>query len=77
VREESSQSPVPDAQVTVRLAHGEDDEPRELFSASTDRDGFVEACFEIPEPVDGGAEIVFAAIKGAVEAQLKKPVKRG
>lgn len=48
VVEEGSEAPVSGAEVVVSLISTEG-EPRELFAAATDDDGFVEASFDLPE----------------------------
>ncbi len=47
VLEDGSERPVGGAEVRIKLISTRD-EPRELFAARTDREGFLEAAFEIP-----------------------------
>jgi hypothetical protein len=75
VVEEDGGQPVSGATVTVRLVSASD-ESRELFSASTDDEGFLEASFEIPEGDGDELAIVCEADVVGVQASVRQPVSK-
>jgi len=67
-------APVADARVRVMLlARGR--EPLDLYSATTDMDGFVEAVFNIPDATGAQPAIVCEALVSGFRAQFKQPVE--
>ncbi len=75
VVEQNTERPVCGATVEIRLvATGE--QPRQLFSASTDEAGCVEAAFDIPSMPGGNAAIVCSADAAGKTAELKRLVQK-
>jgi hypothetical protein len=71
VLEAGTDLPVPGAAVVVRLISTEGD-PRDLFSAATDDDGFVEAAFEIPELPGADSALILSAEAGGQCAEMRQ-----
>lgn len=66
--------PVAEARVRVMLlARGR--EPVDLYSATTDVDGFVEAVFNIPDATGAQPAIVCEAMSSGYRAQFKQPIE--
>ena len=74
VIEESSERPIVGAHVIVKLCHGQT--ASELFSASTDSMGRVEAACEIPDAPARGATVVCEVEAAGKTAELRRRVKR-
>jgi hypothetical protein len=75
VLEESSSRPVGGARVLVSLISTEG-EPQELYSASTDRDGFVEACFDIPMLPSADLALICSAEAAGQSAEIRQSVAK-
>jgi hypothetical protein len=75
VIEEGSEAVVPDAMVIVRLISTEE-EPRELFSSTTDEEGFVEAAFEVPILPGADLALSITAQIGEQRAVLQQFVEK-
>jgi len=71
VLEEGSDDPVPGAAVVVRLISTSGD-PCDLFSASTDNEGFIEAAFEIPSLPGEDSALILSAEAGGQNAELRQ-----
>jgi len=74
VIEETSERPVVGAQVIVKLCEG--DTASELFSASTDATGQIEAACEIPGTPARGATVLCEAEAAGKTAELRRRIKR-
>lgn len=75
VVERKSERPICGARVVVKLiALGS--QPQELFAASTDELGRVEATFEIPRLSAAGSEILCQAAASGRTAEIKRLVKK-
>jgi hypothetical protein len=71
VLEQGTDYPVPGAEVNVRLI-STDGDPRELFAAATDDDGFIEAAFEIPALPGADSALIVSAQAGGQSAELRQ-----
>jgi hypothetical protein len=76
VFEEETQIPVPAAEVHVRLISTEG-QPQELFSASSDEEGFLEASFEVPSLPGADTALILSAEAGGQRAELRQLVVKG
>jgi hypothetical protein len=74
VIEETSERPIVGAQVIARLCEGET--ACELFSASTDAAGRIEAACEIPPDPARGATVVCEAEADGKTAELRRRIRR-
>jgi hypothetical protein len=71
VLDQGTDDPVPGAAVVVRLISTSGD-PCDLFSASTDSEGFVEAAFEIPSMPGEESALILSAEAGGQNAELRQ-----
>jgi len=76
VLEQNSARPVARAHVSVQLISTMDD-PRELFSSSTDQEGFIEASFDLPVMPGADAAVVCVAEVAGEKSELRQLVSKG
>jgi hypothetical protein len=75
VLDEESDEPIGGAAIVVRLI-STDGEPRDLFSAAADADGYVEASFEVPELPGADSAILCQASAGGQNAEYRQLVMK-
>jgi len=75
VLEEGSEAVVPGADVVVRLVSTEG-EPQDLFSSTTDDDGFIEASFDLPALPGADLALVITAEVGEQRAAMRQFVAK-
>lgn len=73
VMADQSERPVAAAKVAAKLISTKD-KPRELFSGSTDSQGWVEATFEIPALLGANAAVLFQAQASGKNVEIKQLV---
>jgi len=74
--EKGNGNPVQGASVTIKLISTRE-RPRELFSAPTDGDGYVEAICEIPELPGANGAVLCEAILSDKKAQVRQLIRKG
>jgi hypothetical protein len=76
VVEGKTQIPVAAAEVHIQLISTEG-EPQDLFSASSDEEGFLEASFEIPYLPGADTALILSAEAGGQRAEVRQLVVKG
>jgi len=76
VVERETRIPVAAAEVAIRLI-STNGEPRELFSASSDEEGFLEASFEVPSLPGADTALIVSAEAGGQRAEVRQFVVKG